>query len=33
VAWWVRKRDDIRRSIQQFMSQGRDYTTQQRSVR
>jgi hypothetical protein len=33
VAWWVRKRDDIRKAIRQFMSQGRDYTTQQRSAR
>ncbi|MEO5902170.1 MAG: hypothetical protein ABIR68_18845 [Ilumatobacteraceae bacterium] len=33
VAWWVRKRDDIRRSIKAFTSQGRDYTTQQRSAR
>jgi hypothetical protein len=33
VAYWVLKRDDIRRSIKSFMAQGRESTTQQRSAR
>ncbi|MCU1504165.1 MAG: hypothetical protein JWM12_3519 [Ilumatobacteraceae bacterium] len=33
TAWWVRKRDDMRKAIKSFMSQGRDYTTEQRSAR
>jgi hypothetical protein len=33
TAYWVRKRDDIRKAIKQFMNQGREYSTQQRSVR
>ena len=32
VACWVRKRDDWRRKIRQFMSEGQDYTKQQRSA-
>ena len=32
-AWWVRKRDDLSRSIKQFMSEGREQTAQQRSAR
>jgi hypothetical protein len=32
-AWWVRKHDDLSRAIKQFMHEGREYTTQQRSAR
>ena len=33
TAGWVRKRDDIKAAMRGFMSEGRDFTTQQRSAR
>lgn len=33
TAGWVRKRDDIKAAMRNFMSEGRDHTTQQRSAR
>ncbi len=30
VAWWVRLRDRVRRSVRAFMAEGRSYTASQR---
>jgi hypothetical protein len=32
TAWWVRKRDDLRKALREFTSNGRNYTAQQRST-